>query len=329
MSFASSLPGSYLAIQPSAPANDTSNIGHFSPPTTSNESNGKNTGRVSAITPMQTLSDLSYRAALFQNIIASAHYQQSRYTLAIKHYRRGIELLVQRERCTASGSDVECLAVAAEMCKHISHIEMEHGDRLLRMTSTTVNCRHSHRQPIGVNSTQQEERARRQRHNRATRRRESIILTEERGLCLLRNDGSLSEPLRCGLSSPIKRPTCDADLSLISAIIMHNLALCHSGIANYQVSNELIRMSRETAKISLIDTSSTAGTNSANQGTRESFATIPTCNIVSLHVFYVDRINDSLDQFEHQLTAEIEASIANQNIMDMVLAGANGSAAAG
>ena len=51
----------------------------------------------------------------------------------------------------------------------------------------------------------------------------------------------------------------------------------------------------------------------------------------NLALFYMMAVSvdESLVQFEQQLTSELEASIANQNIMDIVLAGANGASPAG
>ena len=121
----------------------------------------------------------------------------------------------------------------------------------------------------------------------------------------------------------------DAHLSLVSAILMHNLALCQSAIGNYSAAIELIGMARETAKICRNETMSVHQPINQTPFEIPSVMTKNPNSILTLLFHMAGSVNESLALFQHQLNIELEASIANQNIMDVVLEGENVAASAG
>ena len=185
------------------------------------------------------LSDIYRRLAIFHNLIGAVYYHKSQYGLAVQHFRRGIQLLIKEERqlyeAEEEGADDEAAIKCTEMDDKMEALRSKH-DRMIR--STIHHRRHNPATPL---PTQMNVKV----GLMAMVRREPPILIDGRGnFHCLHTDGTSS------IASPtiIRANDSSSHLctSVVSSVIIHNLALSQSSIGNYSKAMELIQMSRET-----------------------------------------------------------------------------------
>mmetsp|Transcript_5779 Transcript_5779/g.16287 ORF Transcript_5779/g.16287 Transcript_5779/m.16287 type:complete len:291 (+) Transcript_5779:127-999(+) len=236
--------------------------------------------------PKQTLSDLCHKAALLHNTLGAINYQQSRYNLSNQHFRRGIDLLIQAESCDDTGD--ACRRKCAEVRKHVIETERKYDDLLCIVRHAEATRRHNHQN--NIHATTQ------------VCRGEPILLNQQGKSHWFKNDGTLEEIHHHPTLSNML-PSASVS-GLISSIIMHNLALCHSAVGSYGNSLKLICMARETAKLA---------------------GPLDTTHEVSCIYMVLVR---SLDRFEDRFRNEFEASIANGSVMAKILASSNDASAA-
>jgi hypothetical protein len=185
------------------------------------------------------LSDLYRRLAIFHNLIGAVYYHKSQYGLAIQHFRRGVELLIKEERnlYQAEEGDDELVIKCTEMEDRLDELRSKH-ERMIR--GTLHHQRHNPAAPLPTRM-----------NVKVIVRREPPILIDGRGnFHFLHTDGTSS------IASPTAIRANDSSshlcASIVSSVIIHNLALCQSSIGNYSTAIELIQMSRETILVTPI-----------------------------------------------------------------------------
>lgn len=191
------------------------------------------------------LSDLYHRLAIFHNLIGAVYYHKSQYGLGIQHFRRGVELLIKEERHLHQadgisdqippGDDDDLAIKCTEMECKMEELKSKHD----RMLGSSINNR---RHPAAPLSTQMKVKV--------IVGREPILIDGRGNFHFLKTDGTSSIP--SSTTTNDTESSSQLSPSIVSSVIIHNLALCHSSIGNYSTARELIQLSRETVLIAPI-----------------------------------------------------------------------------
>lgn len=189
------------------------------------------------------LSDLYRRLAVFHNLIGAVYYHKSQYGHAVQHFRRGVELLIEEDRqfelyeADQEGVDNELVIKCTEMEDKMEALRSKH-DRMIR--GTIHHPRHNPTIPL---PTRMKEKV-----GLIVPREPPIFIDGRGSFHFLHTDGTYSIP-----SSATNDSSSHLATSIISSVIIHNLALCHSSVGNYRKAMELNEMSRELIRVTSIE----------------------------------------------------------------------------